>query len=455
MKITIVVPQYKPRGQFYELPLGLAYICSSLKNKGHKVEMVNLNTEELVYDPDTEAVLTGGLSVHYGQIKSILQEVRKQTPKAKIIMGGGLISSEPELMHKDLGADLSVIGEGEYLVPTTQGIVEMPAIEDLDELPYPDYGALKVQDYLDRQLCGDEYYLYPFDKPRALPIISSRSCPFNCSFCFHPLGKKYRQRSLDNFFGEVKYLIETYQINILCVLDELLSSHPERLALFCERIKKYNLKWMTQIRVDSIDENTVKMMKASGCYSVSIGVEHVSQVVLESYQKHTTVQQIDKALQLLYDNQINIQGNILLGDKSETDKTFNEVLFWWRKNKKYLINLTPVIPYPGTQLYKYGVQEGYIDPLTFIKSGCPYIEFSNVGFFSVRQQMPAEDSYSNGIGDDSDRGELLEVHGACPHCHHITKYRNIFKGGTGMSFTGGSGYRIACRNCNQRFDIDI
>ena len=70
-------------------------------------------------------------------------------------------------------------------------------------------------------------------------------------------------------------------------------------------------------------------------------------------------------------------------------------------------------------------------------------------------QMPAEDSEVGKIGNDPDRGDLLQIDAACPHCHHITKYRNIFKGGTGMSFTGGDGYRIACRNCNQRFDIEL
>ena len=451
MNITIVIPQYKPKGLFYELPIGLLYIASSLKKKGHEVEIINLNDSDLVVN--SECVITGGLSVHYNQIKGILEEVRRQKPNAKIILGGGLVSSMPELIAQQLKPDLAVVGEGEGVDLTQTGIIQMPAIEDLDSLPFPDYGGINVNSYLDRQLCGDEYYLYPCDKPRALPIISSRSCPFNCSFCFHPLGKKYRQRSLDNVFKEIEWLIEKYQINILCVLDELISSFPERLAQFCERVKKYNLKWMTQIRVDSVDEDTVRMMRDSGCFSVSIGIEHINQEVLDGYNKKTTKEQIETALNYLYNSRIGIQGNILIGGPNETDETMYEAINWRNKNSKYMINLTPVIAYPGTGLFKNGIERGLIDPLWFIEHNCPFINFSTAHLYLPFSYKRGEVISDEVTSHDSYRGDLKQLIAKCPHCQEISIYQGIYWGATGAEFTNGHSYRIGCKFCNQRMDL--
>ena len=453
MKITIIIPAYKPQGFFYELPIGLLYISASLKKRGYEVELMNLN-DRSDQEVNSDIVLTGGLSVHYNQIKFILKRVREMYPRAKIILGGGLVSSLPELIYKELAPDLAIIGEGENINIDSVGLQAMPTIENLDELPYPDYGGINVKDYLDHQICGDEYYLYPRDHPRALPIISSRSCPFNCSFCFHPLGKKYRQRSLESIFKEVEYLIENYQINILTVLDELISAFPERLALFCEKIKRYKLKWMAQIRVDSIDENTVRMMRDSGCFSVSIGIEHVNQEVLDSYNKHITLAQIEKALDLLYNNRIGIQGNILLGGIKETHFTMKEAGDWCVRNAKYMINLTPVIPYPGTDLFNEAVKRGLIEPKRYLEQGCPFVNFNNVVIQAPLVLVNGELLSEKQTGQDPSRGKIYTMKARCPHCKKISEYKGLYEGATGSAFTGGKSYRIGCRECNQRMDLN-
>jgi radical SAM superfamily enzyme YgiQ (UPF0313 family) len=332
----------------------------------------------------------------------------------------------------------------------TKGIEALPIME-LDELPFPDYEGLGVRAYLDRQLCGDEHYLYAVDKPRCLPVISSRSCPHNCSFCFHPLGKIYRQRSLDNFFSEIEFLIEKYQINMVAVLDELISVFPERINLFCERIKKYNLKWMAQMRVDSVNQDTINMLKDAGCIQISYGIEHVNQTILENYNKKTTLKQIESALEMTYAAGIGIQGNILLGGPAETDATIEEAIAWAGKNKKYMLNLTAVIPYPGTDLFYYGVKHGYIK--RFIEEGCPFVNFAG-----VQIRMPAFFNFGKLIDErmlckDQYRGEISELTAECPHCHAQPKYPGVYWGSTGIAFTSGQSYRIGCRSCNQRFDI--
>lgn len=474
MNILIVAPRYKPYGQFYELPLGLAYLSSYLKASGKTVWFLNLNEVDPSVDYSTlikraDILCTGGLSVHYHQIKEILNNAKKINSSITTTVGGGIVSSEPELMMKNLGFDIGIIGEGEEIYTqilndathNPMGLHFSEPIKNLDALPYPDYEGLNVRTYLDRQLCGDEHYLYPFDKPRCLPIISSRGCPYNCTFCFHPTGRVYRQRSLDNFFGEVEFLIEKYQVNMLSVLDELISANPERLELFCERMRKYQINWMTQMRADSVTQETIKMLKASGCHQISYGIESGSNAVLESMNKRTTIEVIEQALEWTYEAGIGIQGNLIFGDHNETVRTTEETLNWWFTHRHLMINLSYVIPYPGSELYSYATKTGIIpDKLKFIQQGCPTValtpEIREVSRLveSYRKSgiLPAKIIFAECTGHDTYRGNLLHIKVICPHCETEQEYRNLYHGSTGVAFASGH-YRIGCRNCNQRFDI--
>lgn len=468
-KILIVAPRYVPYGQFYELPLGLAYVSSSLKARGYDVRMLNLNEypddkEFFLRVPEYDILCTGGLSVHYRQITQLIATARKLNPAIRVIVGGGLVSSEPELMIDNLDADRLIVGEGETAemdMNILTRLIRTPTIKNLDDMPFPDYEGLGVRGYLDRQLCGDEHYLYPFDKPRCLPIISSRSCPHNCSFCFHPLGKTYRQRSLDNFFKEVEYLIDTYQVNMLSVLDELISADPARLEEFCRRISKYNIRWMTQMRADSVTQDTIRMLKASGCHQISYGIESASNAILASMNKRTTIEVIDRALAWTYEAGIGIQGNFIFGDKLETMDTAQETINWWLAHRHYMVNLSYIIPYPGCDLYKYALEKRIIwDAMEFIKSGCPTVALSA----DIREiARMVEEAKPKGIlkakvlvvektDTDAYRGHKFRVVVNCPHCEQDVEYHNLYDGATNANMIPGA-YRIACRYCNQRFDI--
>jgi len=479
MKVMIVAPVYRPLGKYYELPLGIAYISSSLKKAGHDVTLINENEERLIikdYDMwyqkvtrDSEVLLTGGLSVHYSKVKEIINKTKSFNPDIITIAGGGLVSSEPELMLEDLGVDYAVVGEGENIVldilggSVKQGVVKADSIDSIDNLSYPDYDGLKVNNYLERQVCGDDHYTYPVDNPRVLPIISSRSCPFNCTFCFHPLGNKYRQRDTEAFGLEVENLKTKYNINLLAVLDELISADCERLAKICDVLKRFDLKWMTQMRVSKVSREMLMMMKDAGCFQISFGIEHVDSEVLKSMNKKITMEEIDNALSLASEVGIGIQGNLLLGDKAETPGSLKNALDWWEKNIRYGVNLTNVLPLPGSDLYKHYVDTGDIpDKLAYIKNGCQFIDkhFGVVGRSMLslsleKNKLPSEVIEVTHAGKDFFRGQLFNAKIKCYHCNSINEYKNLYMDSTGSSFLQGKGYRIGCRTCNQRTDFKL
>jgi len=496
MQVLIIAPRYKPFGQFYELPLGLAYLSAYLKSQGVNVKFLNLNrysSDGVMRDQlhESDIVCTGGLSVHYHQVKTILDVSKCINPGIVTIAGGGLVSSMPRVALEELNADVGIVGEGEItlfevvkaleekrrlsIIPgviaredgeySFDKFIPRPEIDDIDKLPFPDYEGLGIQEYLDNQLCGDEHYLYHFDNPRGMPIISSRSCPFNCTFCFHPIGRKYRQRSLDNLFGEIDYLVGKYQINTLSILDELFSLDHNRIKEFCERIKKYNIKWMTQMRVDSVNEKLMKLLKDSGCFQISFGIESASQQVLKSMNKKINIDQISQALEWAYRSGIGIQGNFIFGDRTETIDTARETLRYWLENKKYALNLTYVISYPGSELYKYAVENGIIrNEAAYLEKNCPLVkltpQFDEVSVLVERWRnlynyIKAEKIKIEKIGYEGYRGFIFKVTATCPHCGRSQTYKNLYWGSTGISFLSGKGYRIGCRSCNQRFDLPV
>ncbi len=505
MKILIVAirfnPDVKNANYNYHMPVGLAYISSVLKKNGYEVNWLNLNHYDGIIDDlirkalaqeRYDCILTGGLSIFYPRIKSCVNSIRKYAPYAQIVLGGGAISSQPELIFKTLRPDYLIIGEGEQTILELLNCLEnkgnlneidgigyhgadgelvltkaRKAIKDIDSLPYPDYEGLGYDAYLRHMVPRptDPYYDL-LDYPRPYPLVSSRSCPFSCTFCFHPIGKVYRQRSIPSIIDELNFAINRYRINIIHVFDELFSYNKERVYEFCKQIKQlfktvsWEVKWNCQIRVDKLDEELLATMKESGCYILSLGLESYSPTVLKSMHKEITPQQIDQTLQMTRKLNITIQGNFIFYDAAETPETAYETLNYW-KNNIYSgggLNLSYIQPYPGTALYNHCLNKGIIkDEIDFLENMTTWMarpinmsntlteqEFKKLQIDSYEAERKYH-KYVEPLSAIKNNG-MNEIHVKCPYCNIISIYKNyIFD-----KYSDGLQH-ICCRNCRMRF----
>jgi anaerobic magnesium-protoporphyrin IX monomethyl ester cyclase len=500
MRLLLVVPRLfnsNDQSFVYSFPLGLAYISAVLKQAGHEVDCFNLShyrgtvdeliAERLKAGHPYDYLLTGGIATDYNQIKKISAAVHQTEPRPGLIIGGGIISSEPELMFRALRLDYAVIGEGEETVcelltclaergelSAVSGLGYQDAdgkfvctkprsyIKGIDALPWPDLEGLEYETYLDHMLPSHENWYDLYDRPRVYPIICSRSCPFLCTFCFHPLGRKYRQRSVDSVMRELTDRVKKYRINIIAIYDDLFSNDRVWLAEFCRRIKSFlaelpwECKWFCQMRVIDVDEEVLKTMKDAGCYLVSYGFESYSPRVLKSMKKPITPQQIDRAIKLTLKQRISLQGNFIFGDLAETPQTVKETLDYFRANREAGLGLGFINPYPGSHIYQECVRRGVIkDKLDFISNHIfdainmtetmNQRQYSRMWLAVLRARAWDRIKCRQGSIEQTADGTPI-VRARCPHCGAMNEYRNYYFPSR-LFFNRG----FYCRTCRYRF----
>ena len=509
MKLLLVVPKMVATSYgFTNFPIGMSYISASLKEAGYDVVVLDLNNyysflfnisllqmllKRKITDINPDIVCTGGLSADYDIIKAIIDVTKAINPNLVTIIGGGCVSSEPELIMENIHSlDFGVLGEGDITIvdlvdkimgkardySAVDGIIfrngnklitthPRKPIEDLDSLPYPDYEGFNILYYIERQTLTD-LNSHPCDNPKVFEITASRSCPFKCSFCFHPVGEKYRKRSIDSVISEIKYLINSYGINYLLINDELLANNKKWISDFCNKIQKLNIKWQAQLRVDAVDKEILLLLKNSGCIFISYGLESASPAVLKSMKKHITIKQIENALKLTKENNFQIQGNFIFGDKAETIETMVETLNWWFNHKEYRITLSQLIPYPGTALYKYAIENKMFkeNRIEYIKNGCAKLHTINltqipdtiysamikiaVWHLRISDLMPGEFIECRKIGCDPYQGFYYSAVIKCPYCKTHLKFKRIHTKYVKFSLKAYSRFIFGCMECNQR-----
>jgi radical SAM superfamily enzyme YgiQ (UPF0313 family) len=410
--------------------------------------------------------------------------------KPKTILGGAIITSEPKLMFESLKPDFAIIGEGEITIvellnavknnkplekvngiiyqKNNQTIINHPrdSIKNIDQLQFPDFGGMEFEKQLDNMSANNSPYGL-LDYPRVYPIMCSRGCPFQCTFCYHCLGIKYRERSIENVMKELKTNLNKYKINIIAIYDDLFSINKERLYKFCDEIKKlineldWECKWTCQLSVRNVDDEMLIKLKDAGCYAVSFGFESYSKKVLSSMKKPITPELINNSVQLTKKHKMVVQGNFIFGDRAETKETAKETLDYWKKNCSEQVYLGFIQPYPGSEIYNYCIEKGIIkDKLHFIKNQMPHTCWFNMTDNMTDKEilelkkdiLESRRKYTKYIIPLKIKKEKINQRYSlliqCPFCKKKMNYQNFFISDR-LVFTQWT----SCKNCQRRFNI--
>ena len=222
---------------------------------------------------------------------------------------------------------------------------EKDYIDNLDKLPQAD------RSFLDNYYQSGMYWDMAA-KGNLDVIITSRGCPYNCSFCFK-VEKKYRFRSAEHVMAEFENL-KKRGIKSVHIQDDAFTAHKNRCLEIADALikGKYNFELKVRSRVNSIDEEILKKLKKAGVKQIIYGIESGSQKMLNSMNKKTTVEMNKKAIELTKRVGIDCYAEIMIGMPGETKETIDETISFLLEMKP-IVGFVPVLyPLPGTKVYE-------------------------------------------------------------------------------------------------------
>ncbi len=189
------------------------------------------------------------------------------------------------------------------------------------------------------------------------PVTSSRGCPFSCHFCASPKiwNRKIRYRSATNVVDEIEMLVREYGVKEIHFEDDNLTLKRSHIQGICEEILSRNIKvyWATPngIRVDTVSDELLRLMKRSGCYSVAFGIESGSQEILDKIEKKTDLKIIRSAVEMAYRAGLITQAFIIFGLPGETEKTIQETINMVMKLPLHKVQFLLLDVLPGSRLW--------------------------------------------------------------------------------------------------------
>ena len=357
MKIFLINPSH---GEVYgkltppDHPhLGLAYIAAVLEAERRAVRIIDIDAEALTHEnlgkiigsekPDMVGI-TATTPVFYSALK--MAEIVRKNSSAYTVIGGIHATLMPVECAESSFIDFVVVGEGEKTIielvnsilnksdfanikgltyKKGKEIIQNEArepIQDLDAIPFPA-----------RHLFKNQKYTYP-DALRypASPIITSRGCPGNCTFCTAKFlhGKRFRCRSAENVLDEIESLIKDYGVREIHIWDDNFITNRNRVFAFRDGIIKRNINVLFSfpngIRADFINRDILKALRDFGTYSVAIGVESGNQNILDMIQKGIKLEQIENAFKLAKEMKLETWGFFLLGLPGEDKNTMKDTI---------------------------------------------------------------------------------------------------------------------------------
>lgn len=232
-------------------------------------------------------------------------------------------------------------------------------IENLDELPFPAWRQVDIRDY------HDAGKLYPF-----ITLISGRGCENSCSFCQFPqvmYGRKYRFRSPELVVDEIEYDLRLfpYLKEVMFEDDTLtLLRYRDRLRAVCSEMLRRGIKlsWSANARVDLNDLETLRLMRRSGCRMLCVGFEFGNQSILDNIKKGITLEQSHVFAENCQRAGIRVHGCFMVGGPGESRETAMETIDLARRLPIDTVQFSGVCPYPGTEYYRWCLEQGCLVP---------------------------------------------------------------------------------------------
>ena len=362
MKTLMLNPNSRKEDSVDEIPLltppiNLMYAAQSLHENGFKTEILDsfaLNMSdkkvlEEVKKKDYDNIAIPLYSCDLTKMHYFTQELKEHNPNINIIFAGHHASTLPHTVMKQFPkVDYIVRGEGEFsTVQLMQALEKNNDTKTVGGITYRHEG--KIKHNTDNKLITDLdtvpipsrsminqklYYSKMSKRSKVDVIITSRGCPYKCTFCAKLTDefRSFRQRSTDNIIEELSH-IQDQGTNAVEIYDEIFTIKRKHAINLATAMKKEGLDFEFRIRTRAthVDHELLKTMKSAGCSTVSYGVESADQRVLDTMKKETTPRIVEQAFKTTEKNNINVLGFFMIGNKGDTPVTIRKTINFAKK----------------------------------------------------------------------------------------------------------------------------
>ena len=290
----------------------------------------------------------------------------------KIILGGPDVRYHAK-QYLQKGADFCLSGEGEHATLQLIKAIESGNLEDLqsvkgltyrnekkeiiftgeaelisslDDLPFPDFEMINLQDYFSAWTSNHNY--------TSMTLSTMRGCPFSCRWCSKAVfGRSFRRRSAALVVEELLRLQKAYSPDRFWIVDDVFTISKKWLTEFKDAIHsaKLKIKYECITRADRMDEEIIQLLKESGCYRLWIGAESGSQKVLDLMDRGVQAKLVQEMIKKTKQAGIESGTFLMLGYPGETEKDILKTVKHLKAAKPDLFTLTLSYPIPGTDFY--------------------------------------------------------------------------------------------------------
>ena len=417
-------------------PIALAYLSGTLRANGFVPQTIDaigedidhltpiegtvgyaqgLSIDRLIERIDADAKVIGFSSMFssgWTHDKKIIRRIRERFPEALIIAGGEHITACSEHVLLDTPEiDLCVRGEGEETLldiiktvfagnnpRTLNGVVfsndgsvrsnpPRARIRDIDEIPEPYWDDLPLETYMERG------YSHGVNLGRSMPIMATRGCPFQCTFCSSPSmwTTRWEARSPQKVFEEMQKYIEKYDAENFDFYDLTAIIKKPWMIEFCDLIIDSGQKFTWQLpsgtRSEAIDDEVVDRLWRSGCRNMNYAPESGSEEVLKRIKKKVKLPRLEASMRAAIKRGLSVKMNMIFAFPEDT---FRDI---W-KNFKFGIkcawlgvhdsSFSLFVPYPGSELYRKLVDEKKLEPMSddYFNSLIPFADLEHARSFN-------------------------------------------------------------------------
>lgn len=407
MRILLIDPPFHRFTGFvnFYFPMGLTQVGAALQDAGHDVAIFDSDAvskgenlagyeyerlqryreglndpahpvwRELVevcrrFRPDMVGITA--ITTKFGSVLRTAELLRERFPGLMIVAGGPHATLMPDQTLQCQAIDLVVVGEGERTITQVVHAIEMGAgFEHVRGIQYRHEGKMRrnrerpmIEDLDQCAPPARECLMDPegYSSADMGAVLTSRGCPFQCSYCCHLWTRKVRNRSVDNVIDEIKAVMKYHGSRQFDFKDDTFTLNRKRTVEICDRIISERLKinWSCSTRANLLDADLLKQMKRAGCNLVKLGIETGSQKILEETDKGVTFEHMRTAARLLNREGVFWSGYFMIGLPTETEEDMRLTYRFMKELNPYYAALGVYNPFPKTALFDRGVELGLL-----------------------------------------------------------------------------------------------